>query len=152
MMDVHHLYEVDVSWTHDRKGLLTSPVLSELIEVATPPEFTKGEVGIWSPEHLFVAALSSCLMTTFLAIAENSRLDFTSFGCNAVGKLEKDGLGGFAITQVVLRPEIELTSEAQVEKAQRILEKAEKACLISRSVKSEIVLSPKIRVTKNVPS
>jgi len=35
------------------------------IEVATLPEFPKGIPGIWSPEHLFTAAVSSCLMTTF---------------------------------------------------------------------------------------
>jgi len=152
MKDVHHVYEVDVSWTHDRKGLLTSPVLPELIEVATPPEFAKGEAGIWSPEHLFVAAINSCLMTTFLAIAENSRLDVVSFGCKAIGTLEKDGSGGFAITKVILRPLVELASEAHLEKTHRILEKAEKACLISRSVKSEVVLHPEVRVVKNVPS
>jgi organic hydroperoxide reductase OsmC/OhrA len=61
----------------DRKGKLCSPELSKengpCIEVATPPEFPKGMPGIWSPEHLFTAAVSSCLMTTFLAIAENSK-------------------------------------------------------------------------------
>ena len=59
---------------------------SVCIEVATPPEFPKGIAGIWSPEHLFVAAISGCLMTTFLAIAENSTLEFTSFSCQAKGK------------------------------------------------------------------
>lgn len=42
------------------------------IEVATPPEFPKGIPGMWSPEHLFTAAVSGCLMTTFLSIAEKS--------------------------------------------------------------------------------
>lgn len=80
-MDAHY-YNVDISWTQDRMGLLSSPELNNsekpnnnYIEVATPPQFPKGIPGIWSPEHLFTAAVSSCLMTTFLSIAENSNLN-----------------------------------------------------------------------------
>ena len=89
-----HIYNVDINWNTERKGVMCSPELNMLagksgcIEVATPPEFPKGIPGIWSPEHLFTAAVSSCLMTTFLAIAENSKLEFVSFQCHSEGKLE----------------------------------------------------------------
>ncbi len=67
-----------MKWTsigcQTEKDWFSSPVLNTKIEVATPPEFPKGIAGIWSPEHLLVAAVSSCLMTTFLAVAENSKL------------------------------------------------------------------------------
>ncbi|RYD87166.1 MAG: hypothetical protein EOP50_21205 [Sphingobacteriales bacterium] len=66
-----HYYDVAVAWEAGRHGTLSSPVLHDRITVATPPEFAKGEAGTWSPEHLLVAAVNSCLMTTFLAIAEN---------------------------------------------------------------------------------
>ncbi len=72
-----------------RKGLMTAAGIQQEIEVATPPQFPKGIEGIWSPEHLFAAAVSSSLMTTFLSIAENSGLVFTSFACNAKGRLEQ---------------------------------------------------------------
>ncbi|MES1225955.1 MAG: OsmC family peroxiredoxin, partial [Bacteroidota bacterium] len=68
-METTHYYEVKLNWESDRKGLMSSPVLNSSIEVATPPEFPKGIHGIWSPEHLLVAAVNSCMMTTFLAIA-----------------------------------------------------------------------------------
>src|SRR5688572_13170247 len=87
-----HFYNIDINWENSRKGIMCSPELSiengTCIEVATPPEFPKGIKGIWSPEHLFVASISSCLMTTFLAIAENSNLEFAAFSCQAKGKLE----------------------------------------------------------------
>lgn len=89
-----HFYHVNISWSKDRKGIMCSPELNMppagtngCIEVATPPEFPKGIPGIWSPEHLFTAAISSCLMTTFLSIAENSKLEFLSFQCKSEGKL-----------------------------------------------------------------
>lgn len=140
-----HKYEVNLTWTSLRKGLLESPVLEQTIEVATPPEFPNGIAGIWSPEHLFVSAISSCLMTTFLAIAENSKFAFKSFSCNAIGKLDKVE-GKFMMTEVALRPTLVIVAADQSDRAKRILEKSEQACLISNSVKSTIVFEPTIIV------
>lgn len=138
-----HFYEVNVDWSSDRKGIISSPVLNNKIEVATPPEFAKGIAGIWSPEHLFVAAINSCLMTTFLAIAENSKLEFEDFKSNATGKLEMVD-NRYMISEVVLTPQVTISDEAYYEKAMRVLQKSEAACLISNSVKSKIVFEPKV--------
>src|SRR6476660_7936763 len=100
-METTHHYEVKLNWESERKGLMSSPVLATNIEVATPPEFSKGIAGIWSPEHLLVAAVNSCLMTTFLAIAENSKFFFIDFACRADGKLEKVD-GKLMISEIVL--------------------------------------------------
>ena len=70
-MSTTHFYDVNVEWNEARKGTMSSSVLTDKIEVATPPQFPNGMNNIWSPEHLLVAAVNSCLMTTFLAIAEN---------------------------------------------------------------------------------
>jgi peroxiredoxin-like protein len=143
MNDNAHYYEVKLDWKSDRKGLVSSPVLTSNIEVATPPEFPKGIAGIWSPEHLLVAAVNSCLMTTFLAIAENSKFEFVSFKSNANGKLEKID-GKYLISEIVLSPELTIKSDTDKEKALRVLEKSEAACLISNSIKSKIIFKPVI--------
>jgi peroxiredoxin-like protein len=144
-----HFYNVDINWNTDRKGIVCSPELNKefgsCIEVATPPEFPKGIPGIWSPEHLFTAAVSSCLMTTFLSIAENSKLTFTSFNCNAKGKLEQID-GKFLMTEVILQPIITITDEKDRERAERVLQKSEAACLISNSIKSKITMNSKITI------
>jgi len=144
-----HFYNVDVSWVADRKGKICSPEISKesgiCIEVATPPEFPGGMLGIWSPEHLFTAAVSSCLMTTFLAIAENSKLDFVSFGCPSKGKLEQID-GKYLMTEVVLEPVIVIADEKDMSKAERIIHRAEAACLISNSVKAKITMIPTIKL------
>jgi organic hydroperoxide reductase OsmC/OhrA len=150
-MDAHY-YNVDISWKQDRKGWLNSPELTNSekandngIEVATPPEFPKGVPGIWSPEHLFTAAVSSCLMTTFLSIAENSKLEFTDFSCRSKGKLDKVD-GRFIMSEIILEPSVTIVNESDREKAERILNKSEAACLISNSIKSKITMIPTIRV------
>lgn len=140
-----HSYEVNLSWLENRKGVLSSPVLTQTIEVATPPEFPKGIPNIWSPEHFFVSAVSSCLMTTFLAIAENSKLEFSTFTCQAIGKLDKVD-GKFMVTEIFLKPKIIIKNADQKERAQKVLEMSEKACLISNSIKSKILFETNIIV------
>lgn len=138
-----HYYNVDLKWMADRKGIIFSPELNEEIEVATPPQFAKGIEGIWSPEHLLTAAVNSCFMTTFLAIAENSKLEYSNFECNAKGKLEQVE-GKFLMTEVLLEAHLKISNEADKEKAERVLQKSEGACLISNSIKSKVILQTNI--------
>lgn len=140
-----HKYHVDLTWKSQQKGEISSPVLDKKIEVATPPDFPKGMPGIWSPEHLFTASVSSCFMTTFLAIAENSSLEFTDLTCLAEGILNKKE-GKFAMTEIFLKPVLTIPNEADREKAERIMVKSEKACLISNSITSEIHLETEVLV------
>ena len=141
-----HYYNVAVDWTEGRKGTMTSEVLETAIEVATPPQFPKGIEGVWSPEHLFVAAINSCLMTTFLAIAENSKLIYNSFNSKAIGKLEVIN-GKYIMSEVTLMPTVEVPNEESRERAIKILHKSEAACLISNSIKSKIILEPMVTVS-----
>ena len=142
-MAQEHFYDVNVNWDKERIGTLSSKVLNNSIEVATPPEFAKGIAGIWSPEHLLVAAVNSCLMTTFLAIAENSRLEFSTFSSAAIGKLEMIE-GKYMITEITLKPVVKIINAEDHEKAMKILQKSEAACLISNSIKSRIILEAEV--------
>ena len=141
-MENRYFYTTEVEWTGERHGDLRAPRLS-IMQVDAPPEF-KGHEGKWTPEHLFVASVNTCFMTTFLAIAENSKLEFVSFSADAQGKLEKLEGRGFIMTEVVLRPKLLINHARDVERAGRILEKAEKNCLISNSIKTETKLEPEI--------
>ncbi|MDF2934296.1 MAG: OsmC family peroxiredoxin [Chryseobacterium sp.] len=140
-----HYYNVDISWKNERKGEMSSPELLQSVEIATPPQFPKGIEGIWSPEHLFTAAVSSCLMTTFLAIAENSKLEFENFECKSKGKLEQVE-SKFLMTEVILEPVVTIKDESDREKAEKVLQKSEFNCLISNSVKSKITMILKIKI------
>ncbi|WP_192348779.1 OsmC family protein [Algoriphagus sp. Y33] len=148
-----HFYNVDINWENSRKGIVCSPELNRknglCIEVATPPEFPKGMEGIWSPEHLFVAAVSGCLMTTFLAIAENSTLEFASFSCKAKGKLETVE-GVLMMSEILLKPTVVIHSEQYRDKATRIIKKAENACLITHSIKSKITMEITVEVAPHL--
>jgi peroxiredoxin-like protein len=143
-MDPVHYYNTNIKWDEGRIGTLSSETLDSF-KVATPPEFPKGVPNTWSPEHLYVASINTCLMTTFLAIAENSKLEFITFSSESKGKLEKVD-GKYIISEIELIPEIKVKSERDKERAERIIAKAEEHCLISNSVKTKIILNPTILI------
>ena len=147
-MENQYFYSTEIEWIGERRGDLSAPDLPDLV-IDAPPEFN-GQKGSWTPEHLFVASVNSCFMTTFLAIAENSRFDFVSFRVGAQGKLEKPEGQGFAITEITLRPRLVLREARDAERALRILQKAEKNCLISNSMKTQITLEPEVTTTEDL--
>lgn len=144
-MTKEHFYDVSVDWKEGRIGNLSSSVLNTEIGCATPPEFPNGVPGIWSPEHLYAAAISSCYMATFLAIAENMKLSFHNFSCKTTCKLEVVD-GRFLITEALVEPVLSLENPTEDEaKALRVLEKSKSACLVTNSMKTEVRLQPTIR-------
>jgi peroxiredoxin-like protein len=145
-MENKYFYTTEVEWTGERHGDLRAAALPNL-QVDAPPEF-KGHEGVWTPEHLFVASVNSCFMTTFLAIAENSKLEFDSLKADARGKLEKLDGQGFMMTEIVLRPKLIIKHGRDFERALRILAKAENYCLISNSIKSKTKLEPEINIAR----
>lgn len=138
-----HSYNISLKWDEGRKGIMQSPELPTKIEVATPPEFEKGIPGIWSPEHLYTASVLSCFMTTFLAIAEYSKLEFENFDCDAEGVLDKVD-GKFLMTEINLTAKLKINDITKKEKAERVLQKSEAACLISNSIKTTVNLNCEI--------
>lgn len=143
-MDTHS-YHVSVEWESGRRGTLTSPELPSPIEVATPPQFPGGIAGVWSPEHLYTAAAVSCFMTTFLAVAEFSKLTYAGLTCDAEGIMGKEE-GKFRMTGIRLKPVLRISDEGQRDRALRVMEKAKAACLISNSMKTEVSMEPTVEV------
>ena len=143
-MDDAHIYRTSVGWTSERKGSLSSPGLPTM-EFATPPQFPGGHEGYWSPETLFVAAAESCLMATFLAIAENSKLEFRSYKSEAEGTVAKTE-EGYRVTEIRIKVQLAIVDETKQERALRLLERAEKYCLVSNSMKTPVHLQAEVTV------
>ena len=138
-------YTANAKRTALRTGEVSGVPKVPALTYSAPPEF-KGQENIWSPEHLFVAAIATCFINTFEAIAEFSKFSFVALEASAEGVLQK-GEGGYRFTHVTVRPTLRISDEADRERALRLLEKSEKACLVSRSISSEITLEPTILTT-----
>ncbi len=142
----HATYPVEIRWAGEKLALAASgrDTLPELA-IASPPEFG-GPSGVWSPEHLFVASIAACFVTTFEAIAKISQLPIRAFDVAASGELVRGEDRRYRFTRVELSPRIEVDDERDVERALRLVPKAEQACLISRSVSSEVIVKPTVTV------
>lgn len=144
MMSEKHTYTTAVEWTKEKRAALSSKGLPT-IEVATPPNFPGGHEGIWSPEHLYTAAAEVCLMTTFLSFAERAKLAFLSYKSEADGILDKVEKS-LLMTRIHIKPTITVANEADREEALKLIERAERYCLISNSMKSEVTIEPTVVV------
>jgi organic hydroperoxide reductase OsmC/OhrA len=104
--------------------------------VIRPPLSAEAAV---DPEEAFVAALSSCHMLWFLALARKAGLVVDRYEDHAVGTMAKDPNGRMAITEVFLRPVVAFAGQAPTEGALRELhDRAHQECFIANSVKSEV--------------
>ena len=97
-----------------------------------------------NPEEALVAALSSCHMLVFLAIAAKRKAPLESYTDAAVGVLEKNAEGKLAITRVTLRPKIVWSPGVTVsaEDLAKMHHDAHEGCFIATSVKTEVVVEP----------
>ena len=136
-------YSTDIVKLGQRVGILSSAGKEEF-RVSSPPEF-KGEAGVWTPEDLFVAALDSCTMMTFLALAARNALTVLDYSSHATGVLESVE-GKFRFTKITLKPSITLDSIDDMEKAKELLNEAHKNCFIANSIVSEVIVDPFIKV------
>jgi len=102
-----------------------------------------GNADCSNPEEALVAALASCHMLTFLAIAAKKRLVVARYEDEAVGILGKDEEGRYAVTRIVLRPRVEF--EGRVPEAgelERLHASAHRHCFIAHSIRSEVQVEP----------
>lgn len=144
-MDKLHEYSTSVTWTERRNGQLAAPGLPSLT-VGTPADFG-GEEGVWSPEHFFVASAEICAMTTFLAIADFSKLEVVGWRSSAQGKVEKVEGQGYIFTCLEIDAEATIKQASDLNKAERIMQKAEQNCLITKSMKTPVEFRYKIKVS-----
>ncbi|GJL83375.1 MAG: hypothetical protein DHS20C01_30090 [marine bacterium B5-7] len=131
MQGFPHIYKVMATADPEGDVCLSGDGLDE-IPSAPPVEFG-GPGNRWSPESLLVAAVADCFILSFRAIARASKLSWNSLKCEAEGTLER-GDGATSFTNFVIHATLVVPHDANEERAHRLLEKAEKACLITNSL------------------
>ena len=130
-------YVVEAEWTGDRGGRVEVEAVKQL-DFSAPPEFG-GKEGLWTPEHLLLASVTSCYISTFSAISEINPFHFRGLKVAAEAVLEKVP-GGFRFARITIRPRLTIDDEALEEQSKLLLEKSKKACIISRSLAAEITM------------
>lgn len=141
MQDFPHQYRVEASAPSDGPVQLSSSGLADL-STAPPAEFG-GPGDQWSPETLLVAAVADCTVLSFRAVARASKLPWTAIRCEAEGVLDRvERVTRF--TGVTLHAFLTVPDGTDIDKARRVLEKAERGCLVSNSLACPVHLEPHI--------
>ena len=148
MQDLPHHYAVTANGKSDTNITLSSPGLRDL-DTAGPPEFG-GPGDVWSPETLLVGAVADCFILSFRATARAARLEWDSLSCSVIGTLDKiDRVTQFTAYEVTAELTLPASSDdkADDEKALRLMEKAEKYCLVTNSLKAATTLQASVRIS-----
>ncbi len=136
-----HHYDAHLAGGPAGYATVSVPGLPDL-RMAAPADFD-GPGDAWSPEHLLLAAVQSCLLLTLRAVAKASNITFVSLDVDAAGTVDRqDGVTRF--TEIVLRPRLVVAPGTDRERALKVLEKSEKHCLVSASLSTPIRLEPEI--------
>jgi organic hydroperoxide reductase OsmC/OhrA len=144
-----HTYNVNVTWMDGRTGNAEAFRVSVPVFFSAPPEFG-GTEGFWTPEHLLVLAANSCLMSTFLSLAEHNRLTLVGYRADAEGKLERIPGKGYRFAEIVIRPHVIVQSEGDLARAEQLLAKAEKYCLVANALSVPVRVVAEVEVVATV--
>ena len=116
----------------------SSPKAGSPSRWARPATFPVGDPARWSPEHLFLSALSTCMMLSFLAHADHADVDVEEYTSAIEGTVRRRADDSrYAFTAIQLRPRI-VVGRGQLETVRGFLAKAERDCFISASTSAEI--------------
>jgi organic hydroperoxide reductase OsmC/OhrA len=142
-------YNTTVSWKGEHWGRIVMGNGPEM-DFSAPPD-AQGHPGVLTPEDAFVAAANSCIMMMFIWATERFKLNLLSYECRAEGTklIELDRTEIF--THLRFWPVIRIAAgeedPAVVEaRTRRALQSAQKYSLVANSVKSEIIIEPKIEI------
>lgn len=135
-------YQTQLTWKANHKGTARVENFPE-IHIDCPREFG-GEGKDWTPEHLLVAAVENCIMTTFAAMLEKRNMRIASYSSTAVGKAQLvDGV--FRFSEIAVKPAVSIPEDADAKEILEILHRAHKRCMVSNSLLAKVKLEPTVK-------
>ncbi|HEY2508570.1 MAG TPA: OsmC family protein [Streptosporangiaceae bacterium] len=157
-MSVTHRYELTMEWTgntgtgtshyrgYSRDHVLGAPG-KMVIAGSSDPAF-RGDRGRWNPEELLVASLAQCHMLAYLHLCASAGVTVTAYTDAPTGTLTMDQTGdGGEVTEVTLRPSVQVTEQAMVDRALALHDDVPAVCFIARSVSFPVKHEPTVTVT-----
>jgi organic hydroperoxide reductase OsmC/OhrA len=143
MKNREHRYRAHLVWegnrgdgtadyeTYGREHRLRVAGKPDLLGSADPT--FRGDPSRLNPEDLFLAAIASCHMLSYLALCARQRISVVAYEDHAWGVMREDGRGGGRFEEVVLEPLVTVADARQVERAVALHERAHELCFIASS-------------------
>ncbi|SHG38982.1 OsmC family protein [Ornithinibacillus halophilus] len=139
-MAEHH-FHLKADWPGGRnsEGYIDAGNLKTKISI--PPEMDGPGVGT-NPDEMLLGAAATCYIITLAAMIERAKLPLHEMGLESEGIVDVTN-GVFTFKKIIHKPTVELKSEAsdqERELLKKLVEKAEKSCMISRAIQGNVEL------------
>lgn len=155
-MKGQHQYNLKVNWTGNT-GTGTSDYRSynrnHTVSVENKPDLLsssdpsfRGDNTRYNPEELLVASLSGCHMLSYLHLCAVSGVVVIDYSDNATGTMIETPNGGGRFTEVTLYPEVVVTDESMIAKANELHHRANQLCFIANSCNFPVHHKPNCKV------
>ena len=109
----------------------------------------RGDANVYHPEDLFVAALSSCHLLSYLALCARTKINVIAYEDDASGTMVMRPDGGGKFESVTLRPVVTIAPGSDAKRALELHETAQDLCFIAASVSIPILHEPQIKVAQD---
>lgn len=155
-MNKEHHYKTTIQWTGNKgtgtngyRNYERSHTISvenkAIIEGSSDPAF-RGDKTKYNPEEMLLASLSSCHMLWYLHFCSEEGIIVTDYKDHATGIMMETANGSGQFTEVTLYPEVIVTDESMIEKANNLHHKANEFCFIANSVNFPVKHNPTVSV------
>lgn len=139
-----HTFHVDTRWHESFDGTIEPREATPPVPFGVPEVFG-GRGGQWTPEQFLAAAVSACIQATFLSIAKPSGVELKAYTSSASCTMAK-GASGFEVTAITVESRIAVADEKSKSRAERLIEKAEGLCPISKALNGLVSLTARVEV------
>jgi organic hydroperoxide reductase OsmC/OhrA len=138
-----YVYKTRLTWTSERKGILKSEGKPD-VDVACAPEFG-GHAGFWTPEDMFVGSVETCVMATFVWLANRRGVRIISYESEAEGTASMSA-GTLAFARLTVRPSVIVGRGSDLKTIGQMFEEIGRWCLVSNSIVTDISIEPILEI------
>ncbi|MBW8348755.1 OsmC family protein, partial [Bacillus sp. IITD106] len=131
-----HSFLLKADWPGGRNSVGTIAAGNLKTEVSIPPEMDGPGVGT-NPDEMLLGAAATCYIITLAAMLERASIPVSNLTMESEGIVEVEK-GIITYKTIIHRPTVILADYEQIKLAQKLAEKAEKSCMISRALKGNV--------------
>lgn len=143
---VQHLFSMNLKWSEGRNG--TGNIIADNLKtkISIPREMKGPGIGT-NPDEMLLGAAATCYLITLATLLENSKIAVLDLSMQAEGFVDVTN-GVFTYEKIVHKPRIVVQdlSERQHKRIDRLAEKAEQSCMISKALKGNVQIECEVQI------
>lgn len=142
-----HIFKLQAEWPGGRNAVGTIDAGNLKTEISIPKEMMGPGVGT-NPDEMLLGAASTCYLITLAAMLERAHIAPKSLTLQSEGLVDVTN-GVFTYLKITHHPTITLREDAterDITKVQKLAEKAEQTCMISKAIQGNVTLALKTTI------